>query len=99
MYWRKSLQVTVIITIIGIALAQIQGYIFSYLYGSGLYGDPGAFALLIGWTQTIVHAVITFFVLAWALRSYGRKIKREKLTAQDALDMLDETQVAALKNL
>jgi hypothetical protein len=99
MYRRKSLQVTIILTVIGIALAQLQGMLYVYLYGTGLYGDPRVFALLIGWTQTIVHAVVTFFVVAWALRSVGGKVKRDRLTAQDVLDALDEEEIEALKRL
>jgi hypothetical protein len=99
MYWRKSLQVTIILTVIGIALAQIQGILYASLYRTGLYGDPQTFALLIGWTQTIVHALTTFFVVAWALRSYSGMVKRDKLTAQDALDSLDENEIEVLKRL
>jgi hypothetical protein len=38
-------------------------------------------------------------MVAWALRSVSGKVKRDRLTAQDTLDALDEEEIEALKRL
>jgi hypothetical protein len=102
MPWRKSLLVTAILVGLEFASGQLLTIVLTFLMTTSpqlMSASPtsvGSFVLILTWVRIFLYAVVSFFVVAWALHSQRRT---GRLSAQDALDMLDEEQVRELKNL
>lgn len=100
LYWRRSLIVTVILLILGLAENGLYGQVFSFAAITSNY-SVSELASVLGVFSIAISALVHFFVLWWAFRHYSpmnEKVRRAKtLSADDVLAMLNEDEVTALR--